>query len=176
MEGRMAEAAIRIEQAETPQQVDEVRALIRAFVDWARVRLADDIALVNRYFQPSVFEPELAGLPGKFAPPTGSLLIAYDGERPVGCVAFRDLGGGVCEMKRMFVADGVRGKGVGAKLVERLLSDAREAGFTTMRLDTSMHQHEAMALYEKYGFRRIGPYYDVPADLRDWLRYYELKL
>lgn len=172
----MTGSGIRIEQAATPRQVDDARALIRAFVGWARVRLADDIELVNRYFHPSLFEPELAGLPGKFAPPRGSLLVAYDDARPVGCVAFRDLGGGACEMKRMYVADGTRGKGVGNKLVARLLDDARAAGFAVMRLDTSMHQHEAMALYEKFGFRRIGPYYDVPGDLKDWLRYYELKL
>ncbi|MBX3530731.1 MAG: GNAT family N-acetyltransferase [Rhizobiaceae bacterium] len=172
----MTVSEIRIEQASTPQRVHDARMMILAFVDWARERLADDIELVNRYFHPGLFEPELAGLPGKFAPPRGSLLVAYDGARPVGCVAFRDLGGGVCEMKRMYVADGTRGKGVGNTLVARLIEDARSSGFRVMRLDTSMHQHEAMALYEKFGFRRIGPYYDVPADLKDWLRYYELEL
>jgi putative acetyltransferase len=94
----------------------------------------------------------------------------------VGCVGMRDLGGGVCEMKRMFVAAERRGMGVGRMLVDHLVSDARRAGHVVMRLDTSMHQHEAMALYEKAGFVPIGPYYDVPHDLRDWLRYYELRL
>ena len=163
-------------QAESRQQLDDVRGLIRAFVDWARVRLAADIERVNRYFDPKSFEPELEGLPGRYAPPSGSLLVAYDGERPVGCVGMRDLGDRVCEMKRMFVSAEARGKGVGQLLVERLIGDARRAGHGIMRLDTSMHQHEAMALYEKMGFRRIAAYYDVPDDLRDWLRFYELKL
>ncbi len=66
--------------------------------------------------------------------------------------------------------------GVGDALVKRLIEDGRTAGYRVMRLDTSMHQPEAMALYEKAGFRRIAPYYDVPEDLRDWLRYYEMKL
>jgi GNAT superfamily N-acetyltransferase len=163
-------------QASSQQQLDDVRVLFRAFVDWARDRLATDIERVNRYFDPKLFEPELAGLPGRFAPPSGSLLIAYDGSRPVGCVGMRDLGDRVCEMKRMFVAAEARGKGVGRLLVERLISDARSVGHRIMRLDTSMHQHEAMALYEKMGFRRIAAYYDVPEDLRDWLRFYELRL
>lgn len=163
-------------QASSPQQLDDVRLLIRAFVDWARVRLAADIERVNRYFDPKSFEPELSGLPGRFAPPRGSLLVAYDGGKPVGCVGMRDLGGGACEMKRMFVSAEARGLGVGRLLVERLIADARSAGYGVMRLDTSMHQHEAMALYEKMGFRRIAAYYDVPDDLRNWLRFYELKL
>lgn len=163
-------------QAESPQQLEDVRVLIRAFVDWARVRLADDIERVNRYFDPKSFEPELAGLPGRYAPPRGSLLIAYDDGRPAGCVGMRDLGGGVCEMKRMFVTAEARGKGVGRLLVERLIADARRAGYSVMRLDTSMHQHEAMALYEKMGFRRTTAYYEAPDDLKDWLRFYELKL
>jgi GNAT superfamily N-acetyltransferase len=167
---------ITVVQAETPEQIDSVRTLILAFVDWARVRLAADIDLVNRYFEKGLFEPELAGLPGRFAPPSGSLLLALDGVRPVGCVAMRDLGDGVCEMKRMYVADEARGKGVGRALVAQLLSDARSAGYGVMRLDTSMHQHEAMSLYEQAGFRSIGPYYEVPDDLINWLRYYELKL
>jgi GNAT superfamily N-acetyltransferase len=167
---------ITVVQAKTPQQIDAVRSLILAFVDWVRVRLAADIGLVNRYFEKGLFEPELAGLPGRFTPPSGSLLLALADGRPVGCVAMRDLGGGACEMKRMYVADEARGKGVGRALVAQLLSDARSAGYGVMRLDTSMHQHEAMALYEQAGFRSIGPYYEVPDDLINWLRYYELKL
>lgn len=167
---------VEIVQARTPEQLDAVRVLIRAFVEWARIRLADDIERVNRYFHPSMFEPELAGLPGRYAPPAGSLLLAHENGTALGCVGMRDLGGSVCEMKRMFVTAQARGKGVGDALVKRLIEDARAAGYRVMRLDTSMHQPEAMALYEKAGFRRIAPYYDVPEDLRDWLRYYEVKL
>jgi putative acetyltransferase len=167
---------LEIVQATTPAQLDDARMLIRAFVDWARVRLADDIDRVNRYFHPGLFEPELASLPGRYAPPDGSLLLAYLDARPVGCVGMRDLGDGVCEMKRMFVAAEARGHGVGRKLVDHLVADARAAGYRVMRLDTSKHQYEAMALYQQVGFASIAPYYEVPDDLRTWLRYYELEL
>ncbi|MGE0501907.1 MAG: GNAT family N-acetyltransferase [Rhizobiaceae bacterium] len=167
---------VEVVQATSLAQIDDARRLILAFVDWARVNLADDIERVSRYFEPRLFEPELAGLPGKFAPPKGSLLVAYIDGRAMGCVAMRDLGDGVCEMKRMYVADEARGHGVGRALVSHLIADAKAAGHAVMRLDTSMHQHAAMTLYEQAGFQRIGPYYDVPADLRDWLRYFELRL
>lgn len=45
-----------------------------------------------------------------------------------------------------------------------------------MRLDTSVRQTEAQALYAKLGFRRIDPYYELPAALRDWLAFLELRL
>ncbi len=85
------------------QELDDVRGLMRAFVDWHREWHVEDIALIDRYFDEVEFEAELAGLPGKYAPPDGRLLIAYLDGRPAGCGALRDLGEGNCEMKRMFV-------------------------------------------------------------------------
>lgn len=165
-----------IVQAGTAGQIEDVRVLIRGFVAWARERLAADLDKVDRYFRPELFEPELSGLPGVYAPPRGSLIVAYMDGVAAGCVGMRPLGEGVCEMKRMFVTAEARGKGIGRLLVTRLIGDAVAAGYRVMRLDTSMHQHEAMALYEQAGFRPIGPYYDVPDDLRNWLRYYERAL
>ena len=58
----------------------------------------------------------------------------------------RDLGGDLCEMKRMFVPEAFRGHGVGRALAERIIAEAREAGYRAMRLDTSRRQNEAMRL------------------------------
>jgi ribosomal protein S18 acetylase RimI-like enzyme len=91
-------------------------------------------------------------------------------------VGLRDLGQGTCEMKRLFVDAGERGTGVGRLLVNCLLEEARAAGYARMRLDTSHYQPPAQRLYESVGFQRIQPYYDVPAELRDWLLYYECNL
>jgi putative acetyltransferase len=59
----------RIFQATTEAQLDDVRSLIRAFVAWHRERHIEDRALIDRYFDDSAFEEELAGLPGDYAPP-----------------------------------------------------------------------------------------------------------
>lgn len=157
-------------------ELDDVRLLMRAFVAWHRKRHVEDLALIDRYFEPAAFEAELAALPGKFAPPKGSLIVAYCRGQPAGCVALRDLGDGVCEMKRMFVPDDFRGHGIGRTLSDRIITDARAAGYRRMRLDTSKRQTEAMRLYERVGFRRIPPYYPLSDELQDWLVFYELAL
>lgn len=168
---------ISIFQAATNTELNDVRALMRAFVAWHRERHVEDIALIDRYFDEVAWEAELAGLPGKYAPPKkGRLLIAYRGGQPAGCVALRDLGDNVAEMKRMFVPPVFRGLGVGRALADRVIADARQAGYRRMRLDTSRRQAEAIRLYEASGFQRIEPYYDVSEDLRDWLVFFERTL
>src|SRR5690349_4154966 len=100
-----------IREAASSRELDDVRSLMRAFVAWHRERNREDIALVDRYFDEGAFDAELAGLPGKYAQPKGRLLIAYKDGEAAGCVALRDLGDGICEMKRMFVPPAFRGSG-----------------------------------------------------------------
>ena len=165
-----------IREPATPGALDDVRSLMRAFVAWHRERHVEDLALVERYFDARAFDEELAALPGKYARPKGRLLIAYQDEQPSGCVALRDLGEGICEMKRMFVPAASRGLGIGRALAADVIAEARAAGYLRMRLDTSKRQREAMRLYERAGFRRIPPYYDLPDDMKDWLVFFELTL
>ena len=165
-----------IHQVTTGAHLADTRALMRDFVAWHRERHVEDLALIDRYFDAAEFERELAGLPGKYAPDRGTLLIAYADGQPAGCVAMRDLGGGFCEMKRMFVPGAYRGRGIGRALAGRVIADATSAGYRAMRLDTSRRQDEAMRLYESLGFRRIEPYYALTDDLRDWLVFFERPL
>lgn len=108
------------------------------------------------------FEEELASLPGRYAPPRGRLLVALDGDEPGGCVALRAIGDDVCEMKRLYLRPGLRGRGVGRALANRIIDEARAIGYRAMRLDTLPAMKEAIALYETLGFRRIAPYYANP--------------
>jgi GNAT superfamily N-acetyltransferase len=167
---------IQIQKAETQFELDDVRALMREFVQWHRDRHVEDHDLIERYFDPHDFDAELANLPGKYEPPRGSLIVAYDDNTPVGCVAMRDLGDGACEMKRMYVPERARGRGIGRRLAERIVADARAAGYRYMRLDTSKRQSEAMRLYERSGFVRIPAYYPVEDPIKDWLVFFELAL
>jgi GNAT superfamily N-acetyltransferase len=138
-------------QVETPQQIEEVRRLLREYEASLNVSLC---------FQG--FEKELAELPGDYAPPGGRLLLACDGNQPAGCVALRGLDAETCEMKRLYLRPEFRGQGAGRRLARALIQEARTLGYKRMRLDTLAAMQEARALYESLGFKRIEPYYHNP--------------
>ena len=167
---------IAVRRPETTAELDDVRALMRAFVAWHRERHVKDLALIDEYFDQNEFENDLAFWPCKYAPPDGQLFLACNDEKPAGCVALRRIDSQVCEMKRMFLYPQYHGKGIGRRLGEAIIRDARAAGYATMRLDTSWRQQEAQALYSKLGFQRIDPYYDCPPALKEWLVFFELRL
>ena len=73
-------------------------------------------------------------------------------------VAFRKIGEGLCEMRRMYPAPEFRGKHIGKGLAGTLLDEARKAGYSSMRLYTLPAMKEAIALYHSLGFQNIPPY------------------
>ena len=107
------------------------------------------------------FAAELAGLPGKYAPPGGALLLARAADgAPLGCVGLRAISPeGCCEMKRLFVLPAARGLGLGAALVRAVVEAARARGYGELRLDTLPSMRAAIAMYEQLGFERMEPYY-----------------
>lgn len=169
-------AMIKISEAHTEAQIDAIRRLMRAFVEWHYKRHDEYHDLINNYFDAGNFDSELANLPGDFASPQGSLLLASEGKNEAGCVALHDLGSGICEMKRMFVNPEFHGKGVGLQLAEAIISKAKNIGYHTMRLDTGPKQKEAQGLYRRLGFKDIKPYYELGEEMRDWLVFMELDL
>ncbi|MGE0500432.1 MAG: GNAT family N-acetyltransferase [Rhizobiaceae bacterium] len=95
-------------------------------------------------------------------PPAGWFVVARLAGDPIGCGALKRLGGGEGEVKRVWVASSARGLGVASRIMERLETIAREAGFSTVKLDTNRALTEAHALYRKLGYREIGRYNDNP--------------
>ena len=143
---------IDIVQVKTEADIEDARAIFREYEQWLGLSLC---------FQS--FEEELASLPGFYAPPDGRLYLArIDGET-VGCIGIRKLEDGICEMKRLYLRESARGKGVGLTLIEKVIADAREIGYAKMRLDTyPPKMGKAVRLYESHGFYEIKPYYENP--------------
>jgi len=110
------------------------------------------------------FDQEMADFPGKYAGTAGgALLLARLGDDVVGAVGLRDLGDGICEMKRLYLRPAARGTGLGARLVHDLVAQARTLGYRAMRLDTVPGHHDrAIALYRQLGFRDIEAYCHNP--------------
>ncbi len=134
------------------------------------------------------FERELAELPGCYAEPAGCILLARLGGEPAGCVALRPLDvhapapsvsgrtagtPDACEMKRLYVRETGRGLGLGRRLAERIIAEARRIGYRRMLLDTLPTMAAANRLYELLGFYDVEPYYHNPNDARfmeKWIR------
>jgi GNAT superfamily N-acetyltransferase len=91
------------------------------------------------------------------------VLVLQDGEA-LGCGAFKPFGEDAVEIKRMFVPKVHRGKGLARRVLQELEAWAAELGHTRCVLETGSRQHEAIRLYEHFGYRRIdnyGPYIGV---------------
>ena len=132
-------------------------------------RIPDDLVLVRSLFEEYAaslgfdlsfqdFTREMKELPGEYAPPGGAILLASEGDLVLGCVALRPMVQGVCEMKRLFVRPGFRGRALGRGLGEAVIAEAVAKGYRKMRLDTVPAMTEAIALYRSLGFRPIEPY------------------
>jgi GNAT superfamily N-acetyltransferase len=135
-----------------PADWDLARALFRAYAAEADAECCFE-----------GFEAELAAIDRRYAPPEGRLLLAFSDGEPAGCGAFRALGDGAAEGRRLYVWPASRGLGLGRALVRALVDEARLAGLRAFRLETLPGKMSAAAaLYRELGFREIPPYVPRP--------------
>jgi len=144
--------SLTLSQAESARQIAQAREL---FLEYAS-SLGFSLCFQN-------FDKELAGLPGDYVPPEGRLLLAQYEDQLAGCVALHRLGAGVCEMKRLYLRPCFRGNGLGRALADRIIAEARQVGYRSMRLDTvEPMMKDAVAMYRRLGFKEIAPYCTNP--------------
>jgi GNAT superfamily N-acetyltransferase len=91
----------------------------------------------------------------EFRPPSGDFLVAWLDGRPAGCVGWRSRGSADAELKRMWVTQEFRGRGVAKALLQAVEDSARAAGRTRMVLETGTEQPEAIGLYVAAGYTPI---------------------
>ena len=146
-----------------PERIALAGRLIRLYGDWL-VRHRDvtdfDDGILRRGI--AKLRAEAASLPGDYASPGGTILLAFAGGEAVGCGALRPIDARTAELKRVFVRPSARGLGVGRAVTVALLDRARSLGYDRVVLDTLSGMTAAIALYRGLGFREIAPYWDSP--------------
>lgn len=180
MDGRSDQAAEAVLEPLTPSQRErlvaamaEVQGLLQAA--GARIERVDPASPVARWCVARYFDELeerfengfVAGqsLPldhAEMRPPLGAFLVASVDGQPVACGAMKRMAPGVGYLKRMFVSPTVRGLGFGRRMLGALEAQARELGFTTLRLETNRALSEAIRLYESAGYVEIDPFNDEP--------------
>jgi GNAT superfamily N-acetyltransferase len=115
--------------------------------------------------------PESLPLPlpdaDRYRAPQGVFLIARAETGPLGCVALRDLGQGVAEVKRLWVDPAARGQGLARRLMATLEARARAIGYHQLKLDSNTVFATAIAMYRADGWQECPAYTGAPADI--WL-------
>jgi len=146
---------------ETADEREAARALLVEYLRWvgeiarSSYGLSFDIEAMAR----SDIEDR-----AKFFPPTGRFyLVRHDG-RDIGVGCLKRLAANVGEIQRMYIQPHVRGVGAGRALVERLLHDAKELGYTKVRLESLRALAPAHGLYRSVGFVEVEPYADNSMD------------
>jgi GNAT superfamily N-acetyltransferase len=144
-------------------------------VNGAEIRVADPAgpeasALVADFF--AEIESRYPGFDASRQPPApldgfttsngGVFLVATLDDEPVGCAGLQRLDPSTGEVRRMYVREAARGRGIARALLATLVETARDHGYERLRLDTGDRLPEAQALYRSAGFREIDDYNGNP--------------
>jgi DNA-binding MarR family transcriptional regulator/GNAT superfamily N-acetyltransferase len=158
---RLVDAMADVERLLTAAMVDmrpvdpahpDARHCVRAYV--AELNRRSDLG-----YDPS---KGVSAEPQELRPPAGVFLVASLHREPVGCGAVKHHEDAPSEIKRMWVAESVRGLGLGRRLLARLETEAIRSGATAARLETNGALTEAIGLYRAAGYREVPAFNDEP--------------
>lgn len=114
--------------------------------------------LFNAQYPGRAAKPGSVTTPDEMVAPRGAFLVGWEGEAAVAIGGLRDLGGGICEIKRMYVVPGARSRGVGRALLGALEDSARALGYERVRLDAGPAQEQSISLFRRTGYVEIPQY------------------
>ena len=119
---------------------------------------------ITRYFAIEPKEAEILADPqGTILDRGGKIFLALRDSEIIGCCALLRLAPGAFEVAKMTVAESCRGSGIGRRLLEKVVSEARRLGAHRLYLDTNSKLTNAIHLYESVGFRHLPPERIVPS-------------
>lgn len=168
------EAVIRA--ARFPEDLAQVQDLCRAYRDYLSSGNARMRHLTQVYYPEAAYARLMSDLPAKYGKPRHAVLLAETAGQPVGCGMYHPITTEDAEIKRLFIAQDGRGRGIGQALSQALVDHIHRDGYRRILLDTNPDFTAARRLYEKLGFQARGPYTDLPKDVAEMLVFYELKL
>jgi len=144
-----------IREADLPADLEAVEQLWLDYLTWGNDELESRYGF--RLPEREAAEHDVATI-GKFQPPDGCLLLAFEAGVAVGTACMQRIGPEIAEIKRMYVDPTHRRAGLGRAMLDRLISAARIRGYQRIRLDSPEFMTAAHGLYRSRGFRDIGPY------------------
>ena len=145
------ELIVEFKKLETDEEIIKTKELIGEYIKW----LNQDLSYQD-------IDEELQKFPEKYREPFGTFIIAKVNENVIGCVGLKKLDDKICEMKRLYVHDNYKGKGIGKKLTELIIQEAKTKNYEKMRLDTFNIMEVALKIYYENGFQKINSYYNNP--------------
>ena len=162
-------------QIETSEHRQHVRELFWEYLQCANHHVNEEFSV--NFDIAAMLEDDMQTL-AKFMPPYGRLLLAEFDEQIAGLACMKKLNDTLCEVKRMYVRPAYRGRGLGRALVQRLIDDAKQMGYSIMRLDSARFMKAAHALYRSTGFQEIESYEgsEIPTEFQQHWVFMELQL
>ena len=128
-------------------------ALVREYTEATAAEMQVELSFLLQYI------PDYDEFPGRYHPDGAFLVAEVDGD-PAGAVGISPIGGGRCEMNRLWVRPAYRDLGLGRDLILASLAQAARLGFWNMGLEVLPTRERAIALYRHLGFSECPPLHD----------------
>lgn len=145
----------------------EIKALFTEYTDM----LTESDSAFKEYLRLQKYDEEIKHLDRKYGLPHGRLYLAYCDGEPAGCIGLRKLDDENCEMKRLYVRPRFRGLQIGTSLVQKIMEDAREIGYSHILLDTLPFLETAIHMYQAFGFYKIERYNNNPLQTSVYMKF-----
>ncbi len=148
---------------------DNAQAVEALFSEYTNMLIEGD-STFQEYLALQNYDEEVKHLEQKYGLPHGRLYLAYCDDALAGCIGLRKIDEENCEMKRLYVRPEFRGQHIGNILVQKIIEDAREIGYSHMLLDTLPFLESAIHLYEAFGFYEIESYNNSPMETSIYMK------
>ena len=149
---------------------DRPEVVRELFKEYTEILVAGDPDF-RQYLNVQNFDEEVRDLEYKYGQPEGRLYLAYVDGEAAGCMALKKFDETSCEIKRLYVRSRFRGHRIGEQMVEQLIADAREIGYTHILLDTLPFLRTAIQMYLRMGFSEIPSYNGSPMENLIYMKY-----